>query len=61
MEVGGCRVFDHLEKNGLAEGVRRSIEAEIADNPDHVEPPTAIVEVTKDGFRWIEKGECGQE
>jgi hypothetical protein len=43
----------------LAEGVRRSIEAEIAHNPGHVGPPVSIVEITKDGANWIDKGECG--
>ena len=46
------------EKSGAAEGVRRSIEAEIAANPDHVGPPIAIVEVADDGMKWIEQGEC---
>jgi hypothetical protein len=49
------------EKNGLAESVRRSIETEIAGNPDHVGPPIAIVEVTRDGVRWVEKGECNEK
>jgi hypothetical protein len=48
------------EKNGLAEGVRRSIEAEIASNPEHVGAPIAIAEVTRDGVRWVEKGECSE-
>ena len=46
---------------GLAEGVRRSIEAEIAHNPDHVGPPVSIVEITKDGANWIDKGKCGAD
>jgi hypothetical protein len=49
------------EKNGVAEGVRQSIQAEIAANPEHVGPPIAIAEVTDDGVRWIERGECGEK
>lgn len=49
------------ERNGFADGVRRSIEAEIASNPDHVGPPITIAEVTKDGVRWVENGECGEK
>ncbi len=49
------------ERSGTAEGVRRSIEAEIAGNPGHVGPPIAIAEVMNNGVSWIEKGLCGEK
>ena len=46
---------------GLSEGVRRAIAAEIAANPGHVGPPISIVEISKDGPNWVEKGQCGPD
>jgi hypothetical protein len=43
---------------GLTEGVRRAIEAEATHNPEHVGPPIAVVEITKDGANWINRGAC---
>jgi hypothetical protein len=40
-------------------GVRRAIEAEIAHEGEHVGPPISILEITKDGPHWVDKGMCG--
>ena len=46
-------------KDGVAEGVRRLIETEIAARSEYVGPPIDIVRITKSGAQWIQrKKEC---
>ena len=49
-------------KDGVAEGVRRLIETEIAARSEYVGPPIDIVRITKSGAQWIQrKKECVTE
>jgi hypothetical protein len=41
--------------NGIAEGVRRLIETEIAARSEYVGPPVDILRIDKTGARWIQK------
>jgi hypothetical protein len=45
----------------LPRTVYHLIQMEIAAVPEHVGPPIAIVEITKDGPRWVSEGQCGPQ
>ena len=47
-------------KRGMAYGVRRLIETEIAARSEYVGPPIDMVRITRNGGQWIQKKtECG--
>jgi hypothetical protein len=46
---------------GLVGTVRYFIEEEIAAVPEKVGPPLSIVEISRNGTRWISEGVCGSQ
>jgi hypothetical protein len=59
-EIYGDRkaLAELVSARGAAEAARRLVQLEIAKAPETVGPPVSVLEITKNGVRWLERGMC---
>lgn len=48
----------YFSQSAWRDGVRTLLEAEAAEHPDKVGPPYSIVEISRSGIQWLDRGAC---